>query len=291
MVTDNCGEIRERSLGLVAATSAAKKLANAEGMTFYVHEEEPDVLADDYEPEPGLAIEPDAAAQVPMAPEAVQAPKAPQVVQVLAAHLEAQGVTDLRYIRYTPRSGAARRAIAEGADPVPLLMDTDEYGVFSVAPIRHALVGPPATEETVRAQYDLDPAEALALTTTLGMRSGMVRHLVMLDFSEPLAEEATRLLISAITQAGWSGYLLASGASYHFLGSDALELGEWHRQMSFAMLTPGLEGRNAIDVRYMAHTLFNNRGGLRITRGAQKGMVPHLLASFGSAPAVGGGAR
>jgi hypothetical protein len=214
-------------------------------------------------------------------------PTAPQVVQVLARHLAAQGVTDLRFIRYTPRSGAARRAIAEGANPVPLLMDTDEYGVFTVAPIGHAVVGSPATEATLRDQYDLDPGEALALTTTLGLRYGEVRHLMMLDFAEPTSEEATRLLISAINHAGWSGYLLASGASYHFLGSDSLDLDTWRRQMSRAMLIPGLEGRNAIDVRYMAHTLANDRGGLRITRGAQKSMLPVLIERFGGAPAIG----
>lgn len=214
-------------------------------------------------------------------------PTAPQVVQVLARHLEAQGVASLRFIRYTPRSGAARRAIAEGADPVPLLMDTDEYGAFSSAPIGHAVVGSPATEETVRAQYDLDPGEALALTTTLSMRPGMVRHLMMLDFAESTSPLATALLRASILHAGWSGYLLASGASYHFLGSDALEVGEWRRQMARAMLIPGLDGRNAIDVRFMAHTLANDRGGLRITRAAQKSVLPHLIERFGSAPAVG----
>lgn len=212
---------------------------------------------------------------------------APQVVQVLARHLARQGVTDLRFIRYTPRSGAARRAIAEGADPVPLLMDTDEYGTFTSAPIGHAVAGSPATEATLRAQYDLDPGEALALTTTLGMRPGMVRHLMMLDFAEPTSPLATALLRASILHAGWSGYLLASGASYHFLGSDALEVGEWRRQMARAMLIPGLDGRNAIDVRYMAHTLSNDRGGLRITRGAQKSMLPILIERFGGAPAVG----
>jgi len=213
-------------------------------------------------------------------------PTAPRVVQVLAGHLAAQGIASVRFIRYTPRSGAARRAIAEGADPVPLLMDTDEYGVFSEAPVRHALVGSPATEETVRAQYDLDPGEALALTTSLGVRPGMVRHLMMLDFREPVSPEATALLRASILHADWSGYLLASGASYHFLGSEPMELEQWRREMARAMLTPGPDGRNAIDVRYMAHTLANDRGGLRITRGAQKSTRPYLLERFGTAPAV-----
>jgi hypothetical protein len=213
---------------------------------------------------------------------------APQVVQVLARHLAAQGVTALQFIRYTPRSGAARRAIAEGADPVPLLMDTEEYGTFASAQIGYAVDGSPATEATLRDQYLLAPDEALALTTTLGMLPRMIfRHLMMLDFAEPTSPLATALLRASILHAGWSGYLLASGASYHFLGSDALEVGEWRRQMSRAMLIPGLEGRNAIDVRYMAHTLSNDRGGLRITRGAQKSMLPILIERFGGAPAVG----
>ena len=60
MVTDDHGEIRIRSLSLVDAMAAAQGLANAEAATFYVHEEEPGVLPDDYEPEPGLPVKPSA---------------------------------------------------------------------------------------------------------------------------------------------------------------------------------------------------------------------------------------
>ena len=84
-------------------------------------------------------------------------------------------------------------------------------------------------------------------------------RLLLLDFAVPCSPEAQTETAACLRACGWRGWLLCSGASYHFIGRDLMGFGEWTKAMAQALLIPG------IDVRYMGHSLHRSSGAMRLT--------------------------
>lgn len=168
---------------------------------------------------------------------------------------------------YAPRSGSARQAIAAGADPAPLLLDVGHYGLT-----------------LIRSRSEVDgfldghrplAGEVLALNSSVLCSGGASAHLLLLDFAVPVSPEAQAELVHMLTFCGWLGWLLVSGASYHFIGREPMPLDDWRRAMARALLIPG------IDYRCTGHALHGERGAVRLTTCPAKPTEPHVVAALG----------
>lgn len=168
--------------------------------------------------------------------------------------------------RYRPQSGAARRAIAAGADPAPLLLDVALAGEFHFVGAEHL------SEIVTRFQCREDEVLALCSRVATDQHGG---HLLLLDFAVPPSNEAQAEIERMIGHCDWRGWLLMSGASYHFIGSELFHTTDWRRQMARALLIPG------IDHRCSAHALWNGFGGIRVTTCPMKPTLPYVVAEFG----------
>lgn len=164
------------------------------------------------------------------------------------------------FVRYRPQSGAARRAIAGGADPVPLLTDIQRYGGMATVAVED-VAGFLAMPEA--------PEEVTALCSPL---PGTGRQRLLLDFSAPISDRNEDELCRYVRHCGWKGWLLVSGASYHFIGRDPMPLNAWRRAMARALLIPG------IDHRFMGHALHNEEGAVRLTTCPVKPHTPYVIA-------------
>ena len=171
----------------------------------------------------------------------------------------------LHFRRYGYQVAHGARAVALGADRVGELLDTGSRDVAV-----HRLAA-----EAV-ATYDLVPGdnECIALSSLVETAHGP-RHLLLLDFACEPSPEAQADLLAFLERAGWRGWLLMSGASYHFVGLDLLPFETWARAMGKALLIPG------IDVRYIGHRLAGGMGGLRVTAHPRKPTVPFVVATVG----------
>lgn len=188
------------------------------------------------------------------------------VLDLLPALAELPGVRFLNFRRYGYQAAHGARAAALGADRVGELLDT---GSRDIAVHRVAA-------QSLHDGFDLAPGpdECIALSSLVETVHGP-RHLLLLDFACPPSPAAQADLISFLERAGWRGWLLMSGASYHFVGIDLLTVETWTRAMGKALLIPG------IDVRYIGHRLAGGMGGLRITAHPRKPTVPFVVATVG----------
>lgn len=179
-------------------------------------------------------------------------------------------IAGLTFNLYAPRSGRARAAIARGEDPAVWLLDVATYGDYRQL----------ATEEvsgwlmTMGLSMD-STRQALALGSQVRLADGRPANLLLLDFTVPPSPAAQAEIVHMLKHCGWRGWLLMSGASYHFVGADPMLLDDWRRAMARAQLIPG------IDVRYMAHSLYNDQGGIRFTVCPVKPLMPYVVAELG----------
>lgn len=178
------------------------------------------------------------------------------------------GACLLHFRRYGYQAAHGARATALGADRVGELLDTGSRDIAV-----HRL---PAGEVAARL-HELSPRadECIAFSSLVETVHGP-RHLLLLDFACPPSPEAQADLTAFLERAGWRGWLLLSGASYHFVGFDFFTAEGWSRAMGKALLMPG------IDVRYIGHRLAGGMGGLRITTHPRKPMMPAVIATIGS---------
>ena len=103
---------------------------------------------------------------------------------------------------------------------------------------------------------------------------GTMNHLVMLDFSISVSVEHTKLVKDALAHLGLKhGYILDSGSSYHFIGTDIILDSDYRRLLCNAyLLSPITDGR------WIAHQLIEGSCNLRI--GEKNGFTPKLIATL-----------
>lgn len=113
--------------------------------------------------------------------------------------------------------------------------------------------------------------QVLALNSSMIRSGGNGAELLLLDFAVPVSPEAQAELLHMLTHCGWAGWLLVSGASYHFIGREPMSLERWRRAMARALLIPG------IDYRCTGHALYGDRGAVRLTTCPAKPTEPYVV--------------
>jgi hypothetical protein len=108
-----------------------------------------------------------------------------------------------------------------------------------------------------------------------GQSLSICRFIPMLDFSIPSDPENINTVSQALKMLGLNkGYLLDSGASYHFYGTEFFDdWGEYFQLYYQAMLLP-----NIIDTRWVANRLMLGNFALRYT--PKKGIVPTVVKVY-----------
>lgn len=127
----------------------------------------------------------------------------------------------------------------------------------------------------VLARHDVIPEnEILALSSRLVLASGAEAHLPMLDYRVPITRENAGLILDQLKAMQASGWLFASGRSYHFLGDSLLDgaAGLAHFLGQALLFSPIVDGR------WLAHQLIEGACALRVSSGDKSQVVPMLVA-------------
>lgn len=118
-------------------------------------------------------------------------------------------------------------------------------------------------------QKAYNKSQLLAVTSSVRMRDGSVKHLPLLDFHTGYSEHATSLITEILQLLGVSGTLLKSGKSYHFYGEALLTCQELTAFLGNALLFAPI-----VDRAWIAHQLIKGRCALRISPREEYGGVP-----------------
>lgn len=132
-------------------------------------------------------------------------------------------------------------------------------------------------DEVLRWWKPKDPKEItfyLAITSTVYLENGSEQHIPMLDFGFKLTEERRLLVKKDLADRGdHHGFLLHSGASFHFYGLRLLEKEEWRRWMRSWYFT-------LADNWYIGFSLWKGYGSLRLSSGPEKPEIPTVINVF-----------
>ena len=114
-------------------------------------------------------------------------------------------------------------------------------------------------------------AEGFFLNSRVRLFDYVEAHIILVDFSISVSVEHTKVVKESLSYLGIThGYILDSGSSYHFIGSDIVSDSEYKRLLCHAyLLSPITDGR------WIAHQLIEGSCNLRV--GAKKGHVPTLV--------------
>lgn len=123
------------------------------------------------------------------------------------------------------------------------------------------------------ASRSIPTTNILALSSKLKIASGEELHIPMLDYRVPITPQNDSLIVAQLTEIGASGWLLASGRSYHFLG-DTLLRGA--RGLA-GFLGRALLYSPIVDGRWIAHQLVEGACALRVSSGDPSQIVPTLV--------------
>ena len=112
------------------------------------------------------------------------------------------------------------------------------------------------------------------LNSQVFLTDGTLAHLPLMDFNICVSEDGLTKVSEILTLLGVrQGYLMDSGSSYHFIGSEPMTTDEHlaflHRALLF---TPIIDGR------WIAHQLINGNSNLRI--GEKNGVSPQLICKM-----------
>lgn len=109
------------------------------------------------------------------------------------------------------------------------------------------------------------------LNSQVKLRDGSFAHLPLMDFlcevNDRNTEEA-EVALNALKIG--KGYLMNSGSSYHFIGSNPIIEQDYFALMHRALLLSPLT-----DGRWIAHQLINGTSNLRM--GEKEGVIPQLI--------------
>lgn len=124
---------------------------------------------------------------------------------------------------------------------------------------------------TAKAQ-SLRSEQVLALSSKVECMDGDFMHLPMLDFhckSGVANDQRVKQIVNAL---GLKGYILHSGQSYHFYGTDLIETEALVTTLAYALLFAPI-----IDRAWIAHQLIERACGLRISSGKSYSTAPNVI--------------
>lgn len=109
-----------------------------------------------------------------------------------------------------------------------------------------------------------------AVNSRVLLDDGSEQHLPLLDFKIRPSKNATKAVRAAIVALGLQGYLLDSGKSYHFIGSQLIAANTLIDLLTnFTLLSP------ISDRAWAAHQILERSASLRIT--PKRGHTPNLI--------------
>ena len=96
-------------------------------------------------------------------------------------------------------------------------------------------------------------------------------HIILIDFSISVSLEHIKVVKDSLLHLGIThGYILDSGSSYHYIGSDIVSDSDYKRILCYAyLLSPITDGR------WIAHQLIEGSCNLRV--GEKKGHIPTIV--------------
>ncbi len=113
----------------------------------------------------------------------------------------------------------------------------------------------------------------IAINSAVTLADGTEAHIPMLDFHLPFSDINTGIVINICRQLGESGYIMASGKSYHFIGKKLFGYNDMVQFMARALrFTP------LVDEIWISHQLQDKSCSLRI--GKKHGVVPTLICEI-----------
>ena len=120
--------------------------------------------------------------------------------------------------------------------------------------------------------------DVFAVASKCTLRNGREAHIPMMDFAlkSPEGREAVVATMKGISPGG--GIVLQTENSYHFYGTELLDLEEWLKFLGKSLLFQGV-----IDDRYIGHRLREGFSVLRLTRGPFHADLPFVVARWGLA--------
>lgn len=109
-----------------------------------------------------------------------------------------------------------------------------------------------------------------SINSEVTMKDGSVKHIPMLDFHIPYGDDSTEVVKEICNLLGIHGYVLSSGRSYHFIGTELVDFSGMVKFLSKALLfTP------IVDEIWIAHQLQDGSCSLRY--GVKHGVVPTVI--------------
>lgn len=101
-------------------------------------------------------------------------------------------------------------------------------------------------------------------------------HIPMIDFHCRESDTSRKQVETMLKAMSASGYLLASGKSYHFIGRELLTFAEMTRFLGRALLFGPI-----VDRTWVAHQLIEGRAALRVSSRPGYGGPPRVIGEVG----------
>ena len=114
-------------------------------------------------------------------------------------------------------------------------------------------------------------AEGFFLNSRVRLIDDVEAHIILVDFSISVSVEHTKVVKDSLLHLGIThGYILDSGSSYHYIGTDIVSDSDYKRWLCYAyLLSPITDGR------WIAHQLIEGSCNLRV--GEKKGQIPTIV--------------
>ena len=147
---------------------------------------------------------------------------------------------------------------------------TDEVGcyMFHRQTYDYRFIG---VDEHLKASLVQMESKGFVLNSQVLLKDGRYAHIPLLDFLCEVNDKNTSRVIAGLKLLDLKhGYLMYSGSSYHFIGSDVLCESDYKSLLYHSLLLSTL-----VDCRWVAHQLINGSSNLRM--GEKNGIVPQLI--------------
>lgn len=114
-------------------------------------------------------------------------------------------------------------------------------------------------------------AEGFFLNSRVRLFNEAEAHILLIDFSISVSAEHTKVVKDSLSHLEIThGYILDSGSSYHYIGSNIISDSDYKKILCYAyLLSPITDGR------WIAHQLIEGSCNLRV--GEKKGYIPTLV--------------
>lgn len=98
------------------------------------------------------------------------------------------------------------------------------------------------------------------------MNNGSFRHIPQIDFECPVSNKNLNKIKTKLSEIikVFPGYIIYSGASYHYIGLKLLSEREWQKFIGLCLLCKEPEKHSVVDIRWCGHQLVRGYSNLRI---------------------------